>query len=322
MTMARLARGISVFGCAAMLALSVVAARADDLVKVAIGQRGNWDTAVPHLGEKAGIFKKHGIALELLYTSGGGETQQAVLSGSVDVGTAAGTMGVLSAFSKGAPVRIIGAEATGAADYWYAKTSSGIKALKDTDGKTIAYSTNGSSTHSIVLAFMKEYDLKAKPTATGNPAATLTAVMSDQVDVGWAAPPFGLKEIDEGKTRIVARANDAKIVAGQTIRLIITNVDALKSRKEVLKRFMQAYRESIDYMYASEQALKDYAEFARIPEAMAKRVRDEFFPKSLIAPDEIKGLDTLLPEAVTLKYIREPLSKEQLAELIQVSAVK
>ena len=39
-------------------------ARAEDLVKVAIGQRGNWDTAIPHVGEKAGIFKKHGLSLE------------------------------------------------------------------------------------------------------------------------------------------------------------------------------------------------------------------------------------------------------------------
>src|SRR5207237_1895847 len=110
----------------------------EDHVKVAIGQRGNWDTAILHLGEKAGIFKKHGISLELLYTSGGGETQQAVISGSVDVGTAAGVYGVLSAFSKGAPVRIIGAQATGAADYWYSVAASGIKTLKETDGKTLA----------------------------------------------------------------------------------------------------------------------------------------------------------------------------------------
>ena len=170
----------------------------------------------------------------------------------------------------------------------------------------IAYSTNGSSTHSIVLAFIKEFGLTAKPTATGNPSATLTAVMSGQVDVGWAAPPFGLKELSEGKTQIVARANDAKIVAGQTIRVVLTNVDTLQNRKDVVKRFMQAYRETIDYMYSNDQALKDYAEFARIPEATARRVRDEFFPKALIWPDQFKGADSLLAEAVTLKYIAKP----------------
>ena len=103
-------------------------------------------------------------------------------------------------------MRIIGAETTGASDlFWYVPASSPIKSLKDTDGKTIAYSTNGSSTHGIVTAFMKQYDLKAKPTATGGPAPTLTQVMSGQIDVGWSAPPFGLQQLDEGKIRIIAQ---------------------------------------------------------------------------------------------------------------------
>ena len=303
----------------ALLCALAAPASADNLVKVAIGQRGNWDTAVFHLGDKAGIFKKHGITQELLYTSGGGETQQAVLSGSVDVGAAAGIMGVLSAYSKGAPVRILGAQATGAADFWYAKTESGIAKLQDTDGKTIAYSTNGSSTHSIVLAFIKEFGLKAKPTATGNPSATLTAVMSGQVDVGWASPPFGFKQMEDNAIRIVAKANDAPLVRGQTIRLLITNTDALAKRKEVLARLMDAYRETVDYMYSGNpQVMKDYAEFVGVSETVAKRVRDEFFPKSLLDPDEIKGLDVIIPEAVALKYTVAPLTKEQLSELIQI----
>jgi NitT/TauT family transport system substrate-binding protein len=313
-----------VLGSAVAIAVlgSFAPALAQDQVKLTIGQRGNWDTSVAHLGTKAGIFKKHGIELEMVYTSGSGETLQPVVSGSVDLGVAVGTLGAMAAYSKGAPVRIVAAEATGAADYWYAKASSPIKTLKDTDGKTIAFSTQGSSTHSMVLAFIKEFGLKAKPQATGNPSATLTAVMTDQVDLGWAAPPFGLKEIDEGKIRLVARATDASIVRGQTIRVIVANAQALEKRKDVLTRFMQAYREAIDHMYSDNpQVLKDYAEFARISEPMAKRVRDEFFPKSLMQMAEIKGLESLLPEAVELKYIPAPLNRQQLAELIQIQAL-
>ncbi len=49
-----------------------------------------------------------------------------------------------------------------------------------------------------------------------------------------------------------------------------------------------------------------------------KRVRDEFFPKSLVDPDEIRGLDGLMAEAVTLKFIPAPLTKEQVGELVQI----
>ena len=66
------------------------------------------------------------------------------------------------------------------------------------------------------------------------------------------------------------------------------------------------------------QVLKDYAAFVQVPEAMARRVRDEFFPRRLVDPDEIKGVDSLLKEAVNLKFISAPLTQQQLAELIQI----
>lgn len=305
-------------------ALLATPAWSADLIKATVGQRGNWDTAIIHLGTKAGIFAKHNIEVETVYTSGSGETLQPVIGGAVDLGFAVGTLGAMAAYAKGAPVRIIGAQATGAADYWYAKASSPIKTLKDaTDKTTIAFSTRGSSTNSIVLAFVKEFDLKSKPTPTGNPSSTLTAVMTDQVDVGWASPPFGLKEIEAGQIRVVAKATDASIVKGQTIRVVVANADALAKRKDAIARFMTAYREAIDYMYSNNpQVIKDYAEFVGVPEPLAKRVRDDFFPKSLVWPDEIKGLDTLMPEAVSLKFIPEPLTQAQLSELIQIVGKK
>jgi NitT/TauT family transport system substrate-binding protein len=308
------------FALVAALAVTALPAHADDVVKLTIGQRANWDTSIAQLGTKAGIFKKHGIEVEMVYTSGSGETLQPVISGAVDAGVAVGTIGAIAAFAKGAPVRIIAAEATGAADYWYAKTSSPIKKLTDlTDKNTIAFSTRGSSTDSIVRAFIDENKLKVKAITTGNPSATLTAVMTDQVDVGWASPPFGLKEIDEGKTRVVARATDAALVRGQTIRVVVANADALAKRKDVFDRFMKAYRETIAYMYSDNpQVIKDYAEFAGVSEPVARRVRDDFFPRTLVEPDEIHGMDSLLAEAVTLKFIPAPLTKEQVGELVKI----
>ena len=145
--------------------------------------------------------------------------------------------------------------------------------------------------------------------------------MTDQVDVGWASPPFGLKEIDEGKIRVVAKATDATLVRGQTIRVLVANADSLAKKKDAIDRFMQAYRETIEYMYGNDpRVMKDYAEFVGVPEPLAKKVRDDFFPKALVWPDEIKGLESLMEEAVTLKFIPAPLTKEQQAELIRIQA--
>ena len=93
---------------------------AADTLKLAVGQKGNWDTSVAELGQRAGIFGKHGLQLDILYTQGSGETLQAVLSRSAEIGVAGGTLGAIGAFARGAPLRILGSEATGAGDlFWY-----------------------------------------------------------------------------------------------------------------------------------------------------------------------------------------------------------
>jgi NitT/TauT family transport system substrate-binding protein len=304
--------------CLAWLSLARPAL-ADDTLRIAVGQRGLWDTSVAELGQRAGIFKKHGIALEILYTQGGGETQQAVISGSVDLGASAGVLGVFGAFAKGAPLRIIGAEITGAADlFWYVQSNSPIRSLADTDGRTIAYSTNGASTHAIVTAFIRQYDLKAKPVATGSPASTLTQVMSGQVDVGWAGPPFGLDLIDQGKIRIIASGNDASAFKNQTVRLLIANADTLQARRPAIARFMAAYRETVDWMYSDPAVFKHYSDFLGVSEAIGRRGRDGFYPKAALDPDTIVGVDAINADAVAFKYMAAPLTKEQLAELIQI----
>ena len=106
-------------------------------MKVAVGQCGNWDSSPVQLGDGAGIFAKHGIAVEAVCTQGTGETQQAVISGSADIGIGVGTLGALGAFAKGAPIRIISGSATGNADFWFVKANSPLKAIKDaTDATT------------------------------------------------------------------------------------------------------------------------------------------------------------------------------------------
>ena len=199
------------------------------------------------------------------------------------------------------------------------KADSPIKSLKDaTASNTIAYSTSGSSSNNIVIAFVEELGTKAKPTATGSPPGTLTAVMSGQVDIGWAAPPFGLKEIEEGKIRIVAHGSDVPSLRDQTVRVLIVNADVLKSKKDAIMRFVDAYRESVDWMYSDPKAVKMYAEKIKSSEDLIKKSIADFQPKAALQTDEMKDLDGIQRDAVKLKFIDKPLTKEQIAEFLQI----
>jgi NitT/TauT family transport system substrate-binding protein len=292
------------------------AALADDTLKLAIGQRGNWENSPAELGQKAGIFKKHGLNLEILYTQGGGETLQAVLSGSVDIGVGVGTGGTMGAFAKGAPVRAIANSTTGADDlFWYVPASSPVKSLKDAAGKTIAYSTTGSSTNVAVLAFIKHFDVQVKPVATGSPASTFTQTMSGQVDIGWSAPPFGVADLQQGRIRMVAKMSDVPSFRNQTVRVMIATAQTTAQKKDALARFFAAYRETLDWMYSDPAALKSYAEWVNVPEALAKEVRDRFYPKENLRIDRLSGLDDAMTDAVSAKLLPAPLTKTQTDQL-------
>jgi NitT/TauT family transport system substrate-binding protein len=308
-------------GCALVaLAVGVTQAAAQDTLKIAVGQINNWENQAPTLGEDAGIFKKHNLKIEAFGTQGAGETIQAVVSGSADLGAGVGVAGVMRAFSKGAPVRILLPAFTGTGDlYWYVKADSPLKTVKDaTASNTIAYSTNGSSSNNIVVAFGQELGVKAKPTATGGPPATLTQVMSGQIDIGWAAPPFGVKEIKEGKIRIIARGSDIPSLHGQTVRAIIVNANALKEKHDAIMRFAKGYREAVDWMYADPKALEMYSVKVKMPVDLLRESLKEFHPKSAMQTDKMTDLDDAVKDAVTLKFLDAPLTKEQLAEFLQI----
>jgi NitT/TauT family transport system substrate-binding protein len=314
--MARFRRWFAAF---AMIAVLPAAALAQDNLKLAVGAPGNWDTCIPEVGQRAGIFKKHGLTLELLYTQGGGETMQAVISGSVQIGIAAGTAAVMGAYAKGAPVRILAAGATGTSDlYWYVPASSPIQSFKDTDGKSVGYSTTGASTHTTLLALIKHYGVSARAIASGASAVTLTQTMSGQIDVGWASPPFGIQQLEQGQIRIIARGSDAPSTRDQTVRVHIVNANALAQRKDVFERFMRAYRESHEFLYANPDGIKHYAQYGKVSEALAARIRDEFMPKQALQPDRVSGIDAITEDAITFKVMSTPLTQEQLATLIQI----
>ena len=296
------------------------AASAQDTLKLAIGQINNWENQAPTLGQDAGIFKKHNLVLDTVGTQGAGETMQPVISGSADLGAGVGVAGVMRAFARGAPVRILLPAFTGTADlYWYVRADSPLKTVKDvTASHTIAYSTSGSSSNNLVLAFGDDLGIKAKATATGGPPGTMTQVMSGQIDIGWASPPFGVKELKEGKIRILIRGSDVPSLRGQTVRTIIVNADALNSKNDAIMRFVQAYREAVDWMYADPKAIKLYADKMKLDETLIADSIKEFHPKEAMQTDEMKDLDGIQRDAVKLKFIDAPLTREQLAEFIQI----
>jgi NitT/TauT family transport system substrate-binding protein len=309
----------------AALALLIAAASqsaAVEKLKVAIPQKGFWDSSWVEFGEAAGFFKDAGLEIEVFYTEGGAQTVATVVSGSVDIAMSNGILGALGAYVKGGdatPYRIISAEMTGANElFWWVKADSPIKSLKDADGKTIAFSSPGSSSNLILLTLLRQTGSKAKPVPTGGVPSTFTQTMTGQIDIGWSVVPFALKDVNDGKIRIVARAKDATELQNQTIRANLANVNSLKTKRASIVKFMQVIDKSIDWAYSNPQAIDIFAKNMKVTRDIAKKAVDEFYPKSAMQLGEIRDLERSLNDALTYKFITAPKTPKDVAGLFDI----
>jgi NitT/TauT family transport system substrate-binding protein len=294
-------------------------AYAAETIRVAVPQRGNWDTSIAEWGSRQGFFKEQGLDLVFTYTEGGATTEQAVISGSVDLAVATGTLGIISAYVKGAPIRIIAAEMTGAPDmYFYALASSGIKSLADSHGKTIAYSNPGSSSNLVTLALLKQAGITdAKPIAGGGIQGVFTQVMSGQIDIGHAVPPIGIPALNEGKIVVVARANDVTGLDHQTVRVNVANLDFLRAHRDAVIRFAKAYDKSLNWVFADPQAIDYYAEGMNVSHDLAL-ASSKYYTKAAEQPYQIKGLQRTLDDALAAKRIDHPMTPADIKSLIDI----
>ncbi len=295
-------------------------ARAEDVLKLALADSNAWESQPAVAGRDDGAFRKASIALTANAAHGGADALQAVLSGAADVAVGVDTAIALRAFANGASVRVLLPLFTGTSDlYWYAKADSPIATPADTtDNTTIAYSTTGSLTHAIATEFARGLKLKGKPVMTGSPGATLIAVMSGTVDIGWARAPFGLKEVAEGRTRIVLQGSEVTQLRSRTLRVMVVAAETLQKKKEALSRFVKAWRDTVASMAGQPAAAKNYAQAIHLPEDIVAAAIGKSFPQSAMQTDVVSGLDETMRDLVAQKVLAAPLTREQIAEFVAV----
>ncbi|MEI8153188.1 MAG: ABC transporter substrate-binding protein, partial [Hyphomicrobiales bacterium] len=118
--------------------------------------------------------------------------------------------------------------------------------------------------------------------------------------------------------RVLVRAAEIKSLQNRTVRVNMTSAATLEKKKALFDRYMAAYRETIDYMYSSPDALVAFADIAKVPLSVAQKVPG-LVPKSALNPDQIVGIDAIMAEAVATKFMSAPIPKEKIAELVQMA---
>ena len=280
------------------------------------------------VAKEKGFFKEAGLDVETVIVAGGGENVQAVVSGSVQIALATGPFSVMSAFQKGAPVKILSAEITGSPDlYWYALANTPYRKMEDLAGKRIAFSNPGSSSHQAVLAVVEQ--LKAKglpapqPVALGRMPDVFTAIKTGQAEAGYAAPPLFMDRLEKGEIQIVFKGEEIEKLKDVTLRVNFARADWVEKNPETARAFFRAYQKTLDFMFENRQ------ETARIwirhgkldlSEATVLKAID-FYTRSSVAFKPVKGIPATMEDAIKFNFLKQPLTQAELDKLIDLRYV-
>jgi NitT/TauT family transport system substrate-binding protein len=134
--------------------------------------------------------------------------------------------------------------------------------------------------------------------------------MSGQLDAGWAAAPFGVLDIDQGKIVKIVGANDSKDVANETIRVNVANLNTLQQHRDLIVRFMKAYVKSYQWAYDNPKAIDYLAEDNNLPHEAAEKTVKGFLTKAANDPYRFSGIDRVLEEALAAKRISKPMKAD------------
>ena len=304
---------LKMLGAIALAAVSAaVPAFAADKIKVAAPHPTIMPSTFIVIAEEMGFFKRHNIEVEVLWTAGGADAQQATINGSVDCAVQTGLGGILSAIQQGAPVVIGGSDMTGASDLiWYTRADKLFKTLADLGAtNTASFSRPGASSETVIKTLLQHYKSPARAVPSGSPPETLTQVMSGQIDAGWITAPLP-KEFAEGKVRILARGNDAPQLAAITTRVHAFNGTYAQKNPQAVKSFLKGYDEAIDAVYADPKALARASEMLKVTPEQGRQILAEFFPRKAFTIDKIGDLDASIAQAVANKTLKAPLTDAQ-----------
>ena len=300
---------------AALIATALPVA-AKDKIRIAAPHPTIITSTIPALAKSLGHFDKADLDVEILWTAGGADAQQATINGSVDIAVQTGLAGVLAGIQRGAPIAIVAAEATGASDVvWYVRADKPWKSLADfQNNETISFSRPGSSSDFTLRTLIGHHHAKARAVPSGSQPETLVMVMSGQLDAGFANPPLPAV-FAEGKVRIIARGNDSPAMRGLTIRVHAANATFLEKNRDAVKRFLAAWKQTIDALYADPAVVAKSAELVKISPAEATAIIKEFIPRESLVMNVIGDLDQSVEQAVVNKQLKSPLTAEQKAAI-------
>ena len=261
------------------LALGATKARAAQPLKVGKGGQNAFSFSLLDLGIREGIFARHGLDVESIEFAGGTRTQQALASGSIDIGLAGGTD--LAAISHGAPVKAIAAMGGPPLDFAITVRADGP--IKDVAG--LRGGRVGVTTLSSLTAWLTQQAARHEGwgpdgivrVAAGSGATAWALLRTGQVEGVAGDLGSALQAEQRGDGRVVVRFGQ---VVPHFQTFVIYAPDAvLRARPDAVRAFLAGWFETVAFAAAREaETVRVMAAQLGLDPAIVARLRTELLP--------------------------------------------
>ena len=303
--------------CAAVLLGLVFASAANAQTTLRLGKaQANQFAFVPaDVGVDTGIFKKHGIDVEISSFSGDAKEMQALAAGSLDIALGGGP--AIATIVKGVPMKAVAAEANAPNTILLVVLKDGpIQSVDDLKSRTVSVSTVGSLTYWLTQQLSRAQgwgDNGIKIAPLGSAETQIAALKTHQIDGVTTDGATVYKFAETGAAHILVKFGDR--VKDFHVHVIYASDSLISSNPAALKAFLAGWFETIAYMHDHRQETIDIAvKHTGVSPTVAAESYDDTMP--ILSTDghfSAKALDVLASSFVDTQALP---SKPDMSKLV------
>jgi NitT/TauT family transport system substrate-binding protein len=257
------------------------------------------------VGAEVGIFKKHGLDVDISSFGGEAKLQQGMAADSVDIALSSGPG--LAFIAKGSPIKGIAAMAGPPLLFaLMVRNDDAVKTVADLKGKKVGVSTVGSVTSWIVSEVSRRngWGLDGvTQVPIGDDASRIAALRTKSLDAAIVNLAVAINFVQRGDGRILLRFND--LLKDFHAHVIFATDKSIAARPEALRGFLNGWFETIAFMRANKaETVRISKDVMGTDEATTATIYDELMPMfSDTGKFEPKALAVLSRSFVEMKTL-------------------
>jgi len=258
---------------------AVSTAQAQSIIRLGKAQANQFAFVPADVGSDAGIFKKHGVAVEISAFGGDAKMIQALTAGSIDIALGGGP--AFATIVKGAPMKAVAAEADAPNTIMMVVLKDGpIKTIGDLKGRVVSVSTAGSLTYWLTQQLSRGQgwgDAGIKITPLGSSEAQIAALKTHQIDGVTTDSVTVYKFVETGEGRILVKFGER--IKDFHVHVIYASDKLIAEHPDALRAFLAGWLETIAYMRDHRQeTIAIAAKHTGVSEAVAGAGYDDTMP--------------------------------------------